>query len=92
MDFIQLELTIEGSVINDKQHESLLQASVSKGKPELRDSFPMNIVRMENIFNLQGTLIKEKNNPSWKYETIKEDTKYLRQKVTKEISITKTAC
>ena len=33
MDFIQLELTIEGLVINDKKHGSLLQDLVLEGKP-----------------------------------------------------------
>lgn len=52
MDFIQSKVTIKGSVINDKQHGALLWASVSKGKPELKDSFSMNIVRLENLFEL----------------------------------------
>ena len=64
-------------MINDKQHGSLIQASVSKGHPELRDPFSMNIVRLENLFDLQDTFIKTMNNPSWKYEVVKEDTKYL---------------
>ena len=64
-------------MINDKQHASLLEASLSKGYPKLRDSFPMNISRLENIFDLQHTLIKKMNNPSWRYEFVKEYTKSL---------------
>ena len=81
MDFIQSELTIEGSWINDKKHGALLQASVLKGNPKLRDSFSMNIIKMENLFDLQDTFIKTTSNPPWKYEAIKEDTKYLLQRL-----------
>ena len=64
-------------MINDKEHGSLLQDSVSQGKRGLRDLFPMNIVSLENLFDLWDTYIKTTNNLSWKYETIKEDTIYL---------------
>jgi hypothetical protein len=64
-------------MINDKQHGALIQASVLKGNPELKDPFPMNIFRPENHFDLHDTFIKKKNNPSWKYEVVKEDTKSL---------------
>ena len=75
-----IEGTLRVSVIDDEQHESLLQASISEEKLELRDIFPKNIVRMENHFDLQDTFRKTKNNSSWKYEvidiySIKEDTK-----------------
>lgn len=70
-------------MISDKQHGSLLQASVSKEKSKLRDPFPMNIVRLENHFDLQDTFIKTMNNTSWKYEVAKEYTKYLRQRLQK---------
>ena len=56
MDFIQLEITIKGLVINDKQHGSLLHDSVSEGNPKLRNTLPMNIFRLENIFDLQTYL------------------------------------
>ena len=45
----------------------------------------MDIIRLENIFNLQHTHIKEKNNPSWKYEEVKKDTKSLQQRSQKLI-------
>ena len=43
----------------------------------------MNIVRLENLFDLQDTLIETMNNPSWKYEVVKEYTKSLRQRLQK---------
>ena len=52
MDFMQSEVTIKGSMIHDKQHGALLQALVLEGNPKLRDPFPMNIVRLENHFDL----------------------------------------
>jgi len=64
-------------MINDKQHGPFLQDSVLEGNIELRDRFPMNIVKFENHFNLQDTFIKTMNNPSRKYEVAKEDTKSL---------------
>ena len=64
-------------MINDKQHGSLLQASVSKGNPTLRDAFAMNIVKLENHFDLQDKFIKTTNISSWKYEVVKNDIEYL---------------
>ena len=39
----------------------------------------MNIVRLENLFDLRDTYIKTRNNPSWNYEVIKEDIESLPQ-------------
>ena len=64
MEFMQSEVTIEGSVIDDKQHGALLQVLVSKGNPELRDPFHKNIVRLENLFDLQDIFIEITNKPS----------------------------
>lgn len=36
---------LKGSVIDDEQHEVVLQDSILEEKPKLRDPFPMNIVR-----------------------------------------------
>ena len=68
-------------MISDKQHGSLLQALVLERNPKSRHSLPMKIVTVENLFDLQDTLIKIVNNPSWKYEVVKEDTKYLWQRL-----------
>ena len=45
--------TFKGSVIDDDQHESLLQASTSEEKPEHSNGMPKNIVRLEKLFDLQ---------------------------------------
>lgn len=52
MEFIKSKHTIERSVINDKQHGSILYDSILEEKLKLRDSFPMNFCRMENFFDL----------------------------------------
>ena len=74
MDFMQSEVTIEGLLIKDEQNGALLQVLVLEGMLELRDLFPMNIVRVKSHFDLQDTSIKTTNRQSWKYEVVKEDT------------------
>ena len=53
INFLHSEDTFKGSVIDDEQHEALLQASTSKEKPENSNIVPKNIVRMEKLFDLQ---------------------------------------
>ena len=53
INFLHSEDTFKGSVIDDEQHESLLQASASEEKPKHSNTMPKNIVRLEKLFDLQ---------------------------------------
>ena len=53
INFLHSEDTFKGSVIDDEQHEALLQASASEEKPEHSNIIPKNIVRLEKLFDLQ---------------------------------------
>jgi ribonuclease HI len=53
INFLHSEDTFKGSVIDDEQHESLLQASTSEDKPKYSKAMPKNIVRLEKLFDLQ---------------------------------------
>ena len=53
INFLHSKDTFKGSVIDNEQHESLLQASTSEEKPEHNNGMPKNIVRLEKLFNLQ---------------------------------------
>ena len=53
INFLHSEDTFKGLVIDDEQHEALLQASASKEKPEHSNIIPKNIVRLEKLFDLQ---------------------------------------
>ena len=53
INFLHSEDTFKGLVIDDEQHEALLQASVSEEKPEHSNIIPKNIVRLEKLFDLQ---------------------------------------
>ena len=77
INFIHSEDTFKESVIDDEQHEALLQSSTSEEKPEHSNTMPKNIVRLEKLFNLQekfrrpnntktssSTLLYEAVNPS----------------------------
>ena len=52
INFLQSEDTFKGSVIDDEQHEALLQALDSEEKPEHSNIIPKNIVRLEKLFDL----------------------------------------
>jgi hypothetical protein len=64
MEFLHLEGTFNRSKVNDKKHVALLQASISEENPKSRNIFPMNIVKMEHLFDLRETYIKTRNKPS----------------------------
>ena len=51
--FLHSKDTFKGSVIDDEQHEDLLQASASKENPEHSNGMPKNIIMLEKLFNLQ---------------------------------------
>ena len=53
INFLNFEDTFKGSVIDDEQHESLLQDLASEEKPEHSNIIPKNIVRLEKLFDLQ---------------------------------------
>ena len=53
INFLHLEDTFKGSIIDNEQHESLLQALASEEKHEQNNTMPKNIVRLEKLFNLQ---------------------------------------
>ncbi|CAF4460478.1 unnamed protein product, partial [Adineta steineri] len=53
INFLHSEDTFKGSIIDDEQHEALLQASASEEKPEHSNIIPKNIVRLEKLFDLQ---------------------------------------
>jgi hypothetical protein len=53
INFLHSEDTFKGSVIDDEQHEALLQASTLVEKPEHSNIIPKNIVKLEKLFDLQ---------------------------------------
>ena len=53
MNFLHSKDTFKGSIIDDKQHESFLQASALEEKPEHSDIIPKNIVKLEKLLDLQ---------------------------------------
>ena len=50
--FLYSKDTFKGSVIDDEQHESLLQASASEEKSEHSNIMPKNNARLEKLFDL----------------------------------------
>ena len=48
--------TFKGSIIDDEQHEALLQGLASEQKPEHSNGMPKNIIRLEKLFDLQDKL------------------------------------
>ena len=50
--FLHFEDTFKGSVIDNEQHEALLQALVSEEKLEHSNTMPKNIVRLEKFRSL----------------------------------------
>ena len=52
INFLHSKDTFKGSVIDDEQHESLLQASALEEKPEHSNTMPKNIARLEKLFDL----------------------------------------
>ena len=52
INFLHSKDTLKGSVIDDEQHESLLQASTSEQKLEHSNRMDNNIMRLERLFDL----------------------------------------
>ena len=61
INFLHSEDTFKGSVIDDEQHEALLQASTLEEKPKQSNIIPKNIVRLEKLFDLQEKFRKPTN-------------------------------
>ena len=53
INFLHSEDTFKGSIIDDEQHEALLQASASEDKPEYSIGMPKNIIGLEKLFDIQ---------------------------------------
>jgi hypothetical protein len=53
INFLHSKDTFKGPVIDDEQHEALLQGSALEEKPEHSNITPKNIVRLEKLFDLQ---------------------------------------
>ena len=72
--FHHFEDTFRGSVIDDEQHESLLQDSASEDNPECSNIIPKNIIRLEKLFDLQDKFKNmtnaKTNNSSLKYKSV----------------------
>ena len=73
-NLLHSEDAFKGSVIDDDQHEALLQASTLEENPEHSNVMPKNIVRLEKLFNLQDKFKRPTNtktrNSSLLYETL----------------------
>ena len=78
INFLHSEDTFKGSVIDDEQHEALLQASASKEKPEHNNIIPKNIVRLEKLFDLEEKFRRPTNTKTRSstllYEVVNLDT------------------
>ena len=74
IDFLHFEDIFKGSVIDDEQHEALLQNLASEDKPKYSNTMAKNIVRLEKPFNLQDKFKKstntKTNSSSLKYEVV----------------------
>jgi hypothetical protein len=60
INFLYSEDTFKGSIIDDEQHESLLQGLASEDKPEYNNTMPKNIIKLEKLLTLR---ISSKDQP-----------------------------
>ena len=74
INFLNAKGNFNGSVIEDEQHESLLQASSLEDNIEYRNIIPKNIIELEKLFHLQDKLISPTNTKtsisSLRYEVV----------------------
>ena len=61
INFLHSEDTFKGLIINDEQHEALLQASTLENKPKYSNVMPKNILRLEKLFDLHDKFKKPTN-------------------------------
>ena len=52
VEHLQSRDTFKGSIINEKQHEALIQAPISDEKDKFRDPSSNHIIKFENHFGL----------------------------------------
>ena len=73
------KIHLRDHVIDDEQHEALLQASASKEKPKHSNGMPKNIVRLDKLFDLQDKFKRLPNtktrSSSLLYEVVNLGTK-----------------
>ena len=72
INFLHLEDTFKGSVIDDEHHESLLQASTSEENPGHSNGMPKNIIRLEKLFNIQDKFIRLTNTKTRSFSLLYE--------------------
>ena len=70
IEYLQSGETSKGSIINEEQHEALMQALVSDENSEFRDPLSNHIIRMENHFGLQDTFKRTMNGSLWKGQVV----------------------
>ena len=78
INFLNSKDTFKGSVIDDEQHESLLQSSTLEENHEHSNGIPKNIIRLDKMFYLQDKFRRPTNtktcNLSLLYEVANLDT------------------
>ena len=73
INLLHSEDTFKGSVIDDEHHETLLQASTLKEKPEHSNTMSKNIVRLEKLFDLQEKFRRPTNTKTRRSSSLYED-------------------
>ena len=61
INFLHSEDTFKGSIIDDEQHETLLQAFASKDNPKYNNIMPKKIIKLERLLNFK---ISSKDKPT----------------------------
>ena len=78
INFLHSEDTFKGSIIDDEEHEAILQASASEDKLEYSNVMPKNIIRLGKLFDLQDKFKRPTNtklsNSSLRYEVVNLST------------------
>ena len=74
INYLHSEDTLMTSIIDDEQHEDLLQASTSEEKPKQNNGMPKNIIRLEKLFDFNDKFRRptntKKRNSSLLYEVV----------------------
>ena len=68
INFLNSQDTFKGSIIDDEQHEALLQALASEDKPEYSNFMPKIIIRLEKLFDLQDKFQRPVSAQKFRYE------------------------
>ena len=78
INFLHSEDIFKGLVIDNKQHEAILQASASEDNPEYSNGMPKNIIRPKKLFVLQDKFKRPTNTKikrsSLRYEVVNLST------------------